>query len=127
LGFGKQCVGNTLTSINDEAAQPLLTSFGVDVSAPKGLLSWLKTNNAKHITNLHVFVNAHVEFDLMPSVAEKNYIHLVSSWQRLFSKLAREATNLQHLEVYWDWENAIHSGLGRDLCFVRTLAQLKAK
>jgi len=115
------------SSINEEAAQPLLTSLTVNVSEPLGLLNWLKSNNPKYITGLDVFVDAYVKFDLMSGMAEKNYNQLLTSWQRLFDKLAREATNLQHLKVYWDWENFIHPGLGKDLCFVRALAQLKVQ
>jgi hypothetical protein len=114
-------------SINEEAAQPLLTSLTLNVSQPRGLLTWLKTNDAKYIPTIHVFVDAFICFDLMSGMAEKNYTQLITSWQRLFKMLAREATNLLHLEVYWDHYCFVHPGLGKDLCFVRALAQLKVQ
>ncbi len=66
-----------------------------------------------------------------PSVSERISLLLLTGrathWSRLSAKLGREATNLEHLSFYWDWEDWLHRGLGKDLCFVRALPQLKVK
>ena len=100
-------------SINEEAVQHLLSSLSVNVSKPDALLAWLETNDASYITALHVHLDA---YDKAPSAAR---------WSRLFEKLRREATNLQHLSVYWDHEGYLHRGLGKDISFVQALVQLK--
>ena len=102
-------------TINEEIAQPLLTSLSVNVSRPDTLLSWLGNNDAAYISYLLVFVDAYC------------FAPPATRWSKLFEKLGREATNLQHLVVYWDQEGPIHTGLGTDLCFVRALTQLKVK
>jgi len=100
-------------SINEEAVQHLLSSLSVNVSQPDALLAWLEANDASYITALHVHLDA---YDKAPSAAR---------WSRLFEKLGREATNLQHLSVYWDHEDYLHRGLGKDVSFVQALVQLK--
>ncbi|EXJ61259.1 uncharacterized protein A1O5_12051 [Cladophialophora psammophila CBS 110553] len=102
-------------TINEEAAQSLLSSLTVNVSQPCSLLRWLNKNHPAYITDLVVFVDACC--DSPPAM----------HWSQLFEKLGREATNLQHLTIYWDSENFVHRGLGKDLCFVRALTQLKVK
>jgi hypothetical protein len=57
-----------------------------------------------------------MESDKAPSAAR---------WSRLFEKLGCEATDLQHLSVYWDHEGYLHRGLGKDISFVQALLQLK--
>ncbi|KAF7513634.1 hypothetical protein GJ744_008928 [Endocarpon pusillum] len=103
-------------TINEEIARPLLTSLSVNVSRPDTLLSWLGNNDAAYITYILVFVDAYL-FDHPPP----------TRWSELFEKLGREATNLQHLVVYWDYDPPIHTGLGTDLGFVQALTQLKVK
>ena len=112
-------------SLND-APSDLLPSLTINVSQPGALMNWLNTNSAALITNLFIFVDAVVS--ISPSPQE---------WCRLFEKLHQEATNLQGLTVYWDaegpwgmpkpWEivDILHPGLGRNVTFVRGLAQLK--
>lgn len=96
-------------NINEEAAKPFLTSLTVNVAEPDGLLLWLDKNDPAYITDLHVIVEA---VWTAPSAA---------CWNKLFEKLGREATNLQHLQVWWDYYNPLHKGLGSDVCFVRAL------
>jgi hypothetical protein len=60
----------------------------VNVSLPDVLLSWLDKNDAAYITDLFVFVSP---VDGGPEATR---------WSRLFEKLGREATDLQHLTVY---------------------------
>jgi hypothetical protein len=100
-------------SINEEAVQHLLSSLSINVSQPDALLAWLEINDASYITSLHVHLDAYYK---APSATR---------WSRLFEKLGREATNLQHLSVYWDHEGYIHRGLGMDISFVQALVQLK--
>ena len=99
-------------SFIDEIA---LKSLHVIVSQPDNLLRWLDENSATYITDLGVFVDA---VDTSPPAAR---------WDKLFERLGREAINLENLSVYWDHYDFVHEGLGKDLCFVRALTQLKVK
>jgi len=115
-----------LHSLND-APNDLLPSLTINVSQPDALMTWLRTNNAARISSLSIFLNA---TSLSPSPQQ---------WCRLFDKLQREATDVQHLSVYWDadgpwgtrppWniEDPLHFGLGQSVVFIRGLAQLKVK
>jgi hypothetical protein len=115
-----------LHTIND-APNDLLPSLTINVSKPDALMTWLGTNNAARISNLSIFLDA---TSLSPSPQQ---------WCRLFDKLQREATDIQHLSVYWDaegpwgtrppWniEDPLHFGLGKSVVFIRGLAQLKVK
>ncbi|KAI1372395.1 hypothetical protein F4677DRAFT_432741 [Hypoxylon crocopeplum] len=88
---------------------------------------WLATNNAALVSDLSIFLHA-------TSISSSPPL-----WCRLFDKLQREATNIQHLSIYWDadgpwgmrppWniEDALHPGLGRSVVFVRGLAQLRVR
>jgi hypothetical protein len=115
-----------LHTLND-APKDLLPSLTINVSQPKALMTWLETNNAALITHLSIFLEATSSSSSPPL------------WCRLFDKLQREATNIQHLSIYWDaegpwgtrrpWniEDTLHFGLGRSVVFLRGLAQLKVK
>jgi hypothetical protein len=72
-------------------------------------------------------VDALIGSELRPGVSEKNFTRLITGWQRLFRTLARDATNLQRLQVYWDHEGYVHPGLGKNPSFVRALARLKVQ
>lgn len=88
------------------SATSLLSSLSVIVSEPEALLAWLETNGASHIAALHVHLDA---YQKAPPAAR---------WSRLFEKRGREATNLQHLSVYWDHEGCLHRGLGKHVFFL---------
>ncbi|KAF2635758.1 hypothetical protein P280DRAFT_473661 [Massarina eburnea CBS 473.64] len=103
-----------LRSLND-APHDRLSSLTINVSQPDALMTWLETNNAALITDLSIFLNAY--FDAPTP----------QRWCILFNKLQQEATNIQNLSVYWDWEDITHPGLGRSVVFVRGLALLKVK
>lgn len=115
-----------LDTLND-ASKELLPSLIVNVSEPDSLMTWLGTNSAALISDLFIFVRA-TSFAPSPQ-----------RWCLLFDKLQREATNIQHLSVYWDAEgpwgtkppwnldDPLHFGLGQSVVFVRGLALLKVK
>jgi hypothetical protein len=115
-----------LHTLND-APNDLLPSLTINVSQPEALMTWLGTNNAALISSLSIFLDATSRSSSPPR------------WCRLFDKLQREATNIQHLSVYWDAEgpwgtrppwnmdDPLHFGLGRSVVFIRGLAQLKVK
>ena len=63
-------------------------ALSIDVFKPDALLAWLEINNASYITALDVHLDV---YNKAPSAAR---------WSRLFEKLRREATNLQHLPIY---------------------------
>src|SRR5271156_1111070 len=88
--------GLNCRSINEEAVQHFLSSLSVNFSKPDALLVWLETNDASYLTALHVHLDA---YDKAPSAAH---------WSRLFEQVGREATNLQHLSVYWDHDGYLH-------------------
>jgi hypothetical protein len=48
-------------------------------------------------------------------------------WFPLLDKLAREATNIQTLCIYWDAEGWTMTGLGRSVPFVQKVAQLEVQ
>jgi len=116
----------SLHTLND-APKDLLPSLTINVSQPEALITWLETNNAALISNLSIFLHA-TSSPSRPPI-----------WSRLFDKLQREATNIQHLSIYWDaegpwgtrppWniEDALHFGLGRSVVFLHGLVQLKVK
>ena len=115
-----------LHTLND-APKELLPSLTVKVSQPEALTTWLETNNAALISDLFILTNWFGRPSIPPV------------WCRLFDKLQREATGIQHLNVYWDahgpwgtrppWDidEPFHLGLGTSVVFVRGLAQLKVK
>lgn len=102
-----------LSTLNDAPAD-LLPSLAINVSQPDALITWLETNNAALISDLHIFVNP---TDSAPSPQR---------WCLLFDKLQREATHIQTLKVYWDAEG-MHIGLGRSVVFLHGLVQLKVE
>ncbi|KAF9694500.1 hypothetical protein EKO04_007301 [Ascochyta lentis] len=105
-----------LTTLND-APPWLLSSLTVNVSEPDALLTWIDTNNAALITELFIYC---------PATAITPH-----AWCRLFDRLSQEATNIQDLQVYWDWDwesiTPSMAGLGKSLTFVRALGALKVK
>lgn len=117
---------HNLHTLND-APNDILPSLTINVSQPKALLTWLGIKSATLITNLP---------NLLDATSRPSGTPL---WCQLFDKLQREATNIQHLRIYWDaegpwgtgppWrlEGPLHFGLGRSVVFLRGLVQLKVK
>ncbi|KAF2129198.1 hypothetical protein P153DRAFT_366631 [Dothidotthia symphoricarpi CBS 119687] len=121
---GADPASQILDSLND-APIDLLPGLTIRVAEPDALVVWLETNNAALITDLYIFVGPTIDG---PSPER---------WCRLFNKLHQDATNLKHLDVYWDaegpWDHSkppwdideiLHFGLGESVVFVRGLARL---
>jgi hypothetical protein len=69
-------------NINEEVAQPLLTSLTINVSQPDNLLSWLDENDARYIIDRLVLVDLYYK---APSAIR---------WNQLFRTPGRNAMNL---------------------------------
>ncbi|KZM23931.1 uncharacterized protein EKO05_0009324 [Ascochyta rabiei] len=117
-GEGTDPLLQAMTTLND-APKWLLPSLTVNVSHPDALLTWINTNNAALITELFIYC---------PATDDAPTTH---AWCQLFDKLSREATNIQDLQVYWDWDHESTAptmpGLGKSLTFVRALGALRVK
>ena len=77
-----------LGSLND-ASSDLLPSLEINVSQPVPLLTWLRSNSAALITDLHVFVEG-----VRPCFGERNGTTSPEEWCQPFDKLRHEAKNL---------------------------------
>ena len=97
------------------------------IDDPSGALRWLEQigrDNVTHLAKLRIFVCAvyhlgpHLDICGRPPSGPK--------WCEFFDKLAREATGLRDIYIYWDAEPTCwHFGGGFDVDVVRALARIK--
>lgn len=119
----------TCKQIHSEASQILYSENTFLVAEPERTLKWyiqIGQVNVKHLESIRIFVHA------VYSTQETYSIHTTSMssfWYKLLDRLARDATGLRHIYIYWDATSAEefcgHYGAGRDLRFVRELAKIQ--
>ncbi|KAL8651637.1 MAG: hypothetical protein Q9210_003139 [Variospora velana] len=85
------------------------------LSDPKRDHHWLNTiggSNVKLLTSFRIFVEAVGDGE--------------ASWYQLLRVLARYATGLQHIYIFWDSEETCgHYGAGRNVHFARELTEIQ--
>ena len=116
----------TCKQIHSEASRILYSKNTFLVSEPKRILEWftqIGRVNIKHLNRIRIFPHAvyYTEDNPFRETATES-----SLWYKLLDRLAREATGLRHVYVYWDAEDTwFHHGAGKDLHFVRELAKIQ--
>ncbi len=114
----------TCKQINREASQALYSKNTFLISEPDRDLTWFNNIgriNIKLLKNIRLFI--HPDY-----YTPKNLFNTGSesaSWYKALDHLAREATGLRHVFIYWDTEEWPHNGAGKDLRFVRELAKIQ--
>lgn len=115
----------TCKQIHAEACPILYSKNEFLVSEPERIFRWftqIGRLNIKHLRKVRIFVEAVYSTKEIPflSTASESL-----SWYKLLDQLAREATGLRHLHIYWDADPTCgHYGAGKDLRFVRELAKI---
>jgi len=96
------------------------------IAEPERILKWfirIGRINIKHLKSIRVFVHPVYyprETPFLGTASESCF------WYKLLDQLAREATGLRYVYIYWDAEETCgHYGAGRDLRFVRELAKIQ--
>ncbi len=116
----------TCKQIRSEASRILYSKNTFLVSEPKRTLEWftrIGRMNIKHLNSIRIFPHAVYYTKPMPPLRTTTEGPL---WYKLLDQLAREATGLRHVYVYWDaQETCNHYGAGKDLRFVRELAKIR--
>lgn len=111
----------TSKQIHHETSLILYSKNTFRIGDPASTLRWLNRigpNNLKFLRSIHLWVDF---------VDDTNVdIPKVPFWGKLFDRLAQEATGLQHVQVYWEFDEkyGIFSP-GKDVNFVRQLTKLK--
>jgi hypothetical protein len=106
-------------------ACPILYSENVfTLAGPGEILKWLSQIgrvNIKRLKCIWIFVDAVFELTTLfglPSDSPK--------WYNVLDRLARQATGLRYVHIYWDAEESCgHFGAGKDVRFVRELAKIQ--
>lgn len=115
----------TCKQIHNEASPILYSKNTFLISSPERILKWfiqIGRANIKLLVNIRIFVDpVNSTTDTIFGRASE-----FSLWYRLLDRLAREATGLRHVYIYWDAEEALNLfGAGKDLRFVRELAKIR--
>ena len=113
----------TCKQVHKEASRVLYAENTFLVSNPKRILEWLTKIGRANIELLH---RIRIFVDPVYST-EKNLFSGGEAlfWYKLLDKLARVATGLRHVWIYWDTYEWPHLGAGKDLRFVRELAKIQ--
>ena len=115
----------TCKQIHKEACPILYSENTFLISEPERVLKWflqIGRANIKLLNNIRIFVDP-VMSTTDTIFGRRNEISL---WYKLLDQLAREATGLRHVYIYWDTEEAWNFfGAGKDLNFVRELAKIQ--
>lgn len=116
----------TCKQIHSEASPILYSKNTFLVCEPKWIIEWftkIGPVNIKHLNRIRIFVDpvySTKEIPLLQTTTES------SLWYKLLDRLAREATGLRHVYIYWDAEGTCgHYGVGKDLRFVQELAKIQ--
>ena len=112
----------TCKQIHNEASPILYSKNTFLISSPEQILKWfiqIGRANIKLLSNIRIFV------DPVNSMTDTAFGRAseFSLWYRLLDRLAREATGLRHVYIYWDAEGLF--GAGKDLRFVREVAKIQ--
>lgn len=116
----------TCKQVHDEARPILYSKNTFLVSEPKRILQWfvgIGQLNIKHLASIRIFVSAVYYKEDIPifGIASNSRF-----WYKLLDQLAREATGLRYVFIFWDSEATCgHYGAGKDLRFVRELAKIR--
>lgn len=115
----------TCKQIHNEASRTLYSKNKFLISEPETDLKWFSQmgpRNIKLLNSIRIFPHAvyYITDKIFGSAKESRY------WYMLLDHLAREATGLRNVYVYWDAEPTCgHFGAGKDLRFVRKLAKIQ--
>ena len=116
----------TCKRVHSEAFPILYSNNTFLLSEPETILLWFEEIgrvNIKHLRSIRIFVDAPYYTKEIPHFVTKND---GLPWYELLDRLAREATGLRHLYIYWDLaEDCGHFGAGKDVRFVRELAKIR--
>ena len=116
----------TCKQIHSEASPVLYSKNTFLVAEPDRILKWLigiGRVNIKYLNSIRIFVHPVYYTKEIPFLHNANES---AFWYKLLDQLAREATGLRHIYIFWDAEESWgHSGAGRDLRFVRELAKIQ--
>ena len=114
----------TCKQINREASQALYSKNTFLISEPDRDLKWFDSIgriNVKLLKDIRLFV--HPVYSTQRTLFSTGSEGI--SWYKVLDHLAREATGLRHVYIYWDAEEWPHMGAGKDLRFVRELAKIQ--
>ena len=115
----------TCKQIHDEALPILYSKNTFLISDPELVLRWLISIgrlNIKLLRNIRIWVDPVYSTENTLFTSAKNS----TSWYKVLDRLAREATGLQHVEIYWDAEPSCSKfGAGKDLRFLQELAKIQ--
>ena len=116
----------TCKQIHNEASPVLYSKNTFLIAEPERILKWfmqIGRANIKLLNNIRIFVDPVRRSTMDTFLGRASEISL---WYKLLDQLAREATGLRHVFVYWDSEETwIFFGAGKDLRFVRELAKIR--
>lgn len=115
----------TCKQIRSEASSVLYSKNDFLIAEPEQDFEWLiqiGRDNIKLLNSVRIFPCAvYSTEDTFFSSAKESRV-----WYKLLDLLAREATGLRRVFIYWDAEPSMnHFGAGRDLRFVRELAKIQ--
>ena len=119
----------TCKQICNEASPTLYSKNKFLVCEPELVHRWLLEIgpvNIKLLKSIRIWVEANL-FDGLFDFNFRRYAgKKLSLWYKLLNKLAADATELQHIFIYWDAEitDSLY-GAVRDLRFVRELAKIQ--
>ena len=110
----------TCKQIRQEASPILYSKNAFSIACPQRIFPWLLKMgraNIKLLKTIDIWVNPVMRID-------KHSIKETAFWYKVLDLLAREATGLRHLGVYWN--PSLQAGeAGKDLRFVRKLAKIQ--
>lgn len=115
----------TCKQIRSEASSVLYSKNDFLIAMPELDFEWLiqiGRDNIKLLNSIRIFPHAvySTENTLFSSDKESSF------WYKVLDLLARKATGLRRVYIFWDAEPSWgHCGAGRDLRFVRELAKIQ--
>ncbi|MDI1486143.1 MAG: hypothetical protein OHK93_004333 [Ramalina farinacea] len=116
----------TSRQIHPEASPILYRENTFLIAEPERILHWfhqMGPANLAQLRRIRVFVHAVYATKDVPFLDIKRD---GPAWYELLDCLARRATGLRHVFMYWDAaEDCNHMGAGKDVRFVRELARIQ--
>ena len=124
--MGTPSVLQTCKQIYSEASLILYSGNTFLVADPGRILKWFNQIGPVNMTRLK---RLRIFDDAVYCSEPKTWLGTPSEsplWYQLLDRLARKATGLRHLYIFWDSEPSCgHFGAGKDLRFVRGLAKIQ--
>lgn len=115
----------TCKQIRSEATSVLYSKNTFLIAEPEQNFEWLVQigrDNINLLKSIRIFVHAvySTKNTLFSSAIDS------VSWYKVLDLLARKASGLRHVYIFWDAEPSMfHFGAGKDLRFVRELAKIQ--